>query len=152
MLAFYFATYYVHLTIPYQLLLFFITFYSLLFVFRLYLILLRIHCFVEELCPVFLATTCYAYFVHLIATLWHQYHKLILLCFFFRSTWHLYQISVIVVTVWSQETLPPGNICLARQSLSFSGRGTLRMFACLFWFYGISTFVGYLMPNPFLYK
>ena len=23
---------------------------------------------------------------------------------------------------------------------------------CLFGFYGISTFVGYLMPNPFLYK
>ena len=22
----------------------------------------------------------------------------------------------------------------------------------LFWFYGISSFVGYLMPNPFLYK
>ena len=22
----------------------------------------------------------------------------------------------------------------------------------LVWFYGISTFVGYLMPNPFLYK
>ena len=26
------------------------------------------------------------------------------------------------------------------------------LFVCLFGFYGISTFVGYLMPNPFLYK
>ena len=26
------------------------------------------------------------------------------------------------------------------------------MFVCLFGFYGISTFVGYLIPNPFLYK
>ena len=26
------------------------------------------------------------------------------------------------------------------------------LFACLFGFYGISTFVGYLIPNPFLYK
>ena len=25
-------------------------------------------------------------------------------------------------------------------------------FVCLFGFYGISMFVGYLMPNPFLYK
>ena len=25
-------------------------------------------------------------------------------------------------------------------------------FVCLLGFYGISTFVGYLMPNPFLYK
>ena len=25
-------------------------------------------------------------------------------------------------------------------------------FVCLFWFYGISTFVGYLTPNPFLCK
>ena len=25
-------------------------------------------------------------------------------------------------------------------------------FVCLFGFYGISNFVGYLMPNPFLYK
>ena len=29
----------------------------------------------------------------------------------------------------------------------------LYLFVCLFvWVYGISTFVGYLMPNPFLYK
>ena len=28
----------------------------------------------------------------------------------------------------------------------------MQIFACLFGFYGISTFVGYLMPNPFLYK
>ena len=27
-----------------------------------------------------------------------------------------------------------------------------QVFVCLFGFYGISTFVGYLMPNPFLYK
>ena len=27
-----------------------------------------------------------------------------------------------------------------------------RKIICLFGFYGISTFVGYLMPNPFLYK
>ena len=27
-----------------------------------------------------------------------------------------------------------------------------RLFVCLFGFYGISTFVGYLMPNPFLFK
>ena len=27
-----------------------------------------------------------------------------------------------------------------------------RLFVCLFGFYGISSFVGYLMPNPFLYK
>ena len=27
------------------------------------------------------------------------------------------------------------------------------LFVCLFiWVYGISTFVGYLMPNPFVYK
>ena len=26
------------------------------------------------------------------------------------------------------------------------------MFVCLFCFYSISTFVGYLTPNPFLYK
>ena len=26
------------------------------------------------------------------------------------------------------------------------------IFVCLFGFYGISTFVGYLKPNPFLYK
>ena len=26
------------------------------------------------------------------------------------------------------------------------------MYMCLFGFYGISTFVGYLMSNPFLYK
>ena len=29
---------------------------------------------------------------------------------------------------------------------------TVWCFVCLFEFYGISTFVGYLMPNPFLYK
>ena len=30
---------------------------------------------------------------------------------------------------------------------------TFFLFMCLFiWVYGISTFVGYLMPNPFLYK
>ena len=28
----------------------------------------------------------------------------------------------------------------------------LSLFVCLFVFYGISTFVSYLMPNPFLYK
>ncbi len=27
-----------------------------------------------------------------------------------------------------------------------------RLFVCLFGLYGISTFVGYLMPNSFLYK
>ena len=26
------------------------------------------------------------------------------------------------------------------------------LFVCLFGFYGISSFLGYLMPNPFLYK
>ena len=26
------------------------------------------------------------------------------------------------------------------------------LFTCVFGFYGISTFAGYLMPNPFLYK
>ena len=25
-------------------------------------------------------------------------------------------------------------------------------FACLFGYYGLSTFAGYIMPNPFLYK
>ena len=30
-------------------------------------------------------------------------------------------------------------------------RTVLSLFVCLFGFYGISTFVGYLMPNPFLY-
>ena len=29
---------------------------------------------------------------------------------------------------------------------------SIKKIVCLFGFYGISTFVGYLMPNPFLYK
>ena len=38
--------------------------------------------------------------------------------------------------------------CLSLNSTAFK----LGTFVCLFGFYRISTFVGYLMPNPFLYK
>ena len=41
------------------------------------------------------------------------------------------------------------NICCAKGELLFL---FICLFVCLFGFYGISNFVGYLTPNPFLYK
>ena len=35
---------------------------------------------------------------------------------------------------------------------TFKSKQNYKLIICLFGFYGISTFVGYLTPNPLLYK
>ena len=44
------------------------------------------------------------------------------------------------------------SFCPESQNKFYSAGNENMLVGCLFEFYGISTFVGYLMLNPFLYK
>ena len=52
-----------------------------------------------------------------------------------------------------EDTISDVYFLLALCSTTHHGvQHVLGLVGWLFWFYGISTFIGYLIPNPFLYK
>ena len=66
---------------------------------------------------------------------------------------YFYLISLLFITIkWFQVTNDNKNYSYETYiALSNLMLYNCKLFVCLFGFYGISTFVGYLMQNPFLY-
>ena len=61
--------------------------------------------------------------------------------------------TLVLFTLWASGPQPPTSplpVCLLAATLW--NVTSIRLFVCLFGFYGISTYVGYLMTNPFYTK
>ena len=68
----------------------------------------------------------------------------------YRNTWN--HIAVCRFFVLDRNTWYHKTVRVKKKLLSYSNKNSLFWLVWFVWFYGISTFVGYLTPNPFLCK